>query len=490
MDLGDGCFNCGNIQDHTKKAPVALKESVLNGKTKLCLRKADGCSKASPTDAEKKEGARHKEAFEKKNASSSKAKTSVAAISSCTPSTSHTGPALETVHTAQQMNKVFFAALASQQGDRVVVDMNSESSHYGDLPSTEQQALKRDVDHHKSLCIQLTGMIMDVSIAMGEKEVTSTGLTALLDTGNHDTWTMSKKCAEDKFGRNWKDHASVDADRGTGYSPWGGDVALPNLFFDMKYAALIGKVQFKGEARVYVSEQDFNYDIVAPVEFVMHQDVLLACWSRASSYSRPELLPAPEDNAVRAPFAEDEPKFSELPFHIGESISNPLLAHVSLSDILDEQIASMQQTTTFHSTNDLFLQPRPVHAPSDVFTSVSAVQTPAISEFGTTTAHVYEFSDAQPKYKELVKRYSDPDNGIFSATLREEPAKLPAYRVELKDDAVLQGHSHRPHSAADKAVIEEVFGELIEKGILVKIYDAQFSSPIHVERQPNRALDQ
>ena len=104
----------------------------------------------------------------------------------------------------------------------------------------------------------------------------------------------------------------------------------------MKYAALIGKVQFKGEARVYVSEQDFNYDIVAPVEFVMHQDVLLACWSRASSYSRPELLPAPEDNAVRAPFAEDEPKFSELPFHIGESISNPLLAHVSLSDILDE----------------------------------------------------------------------------------------------------------------------------------------------------------
>ena len=56
----------------------------------------------------------------------------------------------------------------------------------------------------------------------------------------------------------------------------------------------------------------------------------------------------------------------------------------------------------------------------------------------------------------------------------------------MKDDAVLQGHSHRPHSAADKAVIEEVFGELIDKGILVKIYDAQFSSPIHVERQPNR----
>ena len=85
MELGDGCFNCGNIQDHTKKAPVALKESVLNGKTKLCLRKKDGCSKASPTDAEKREGARHKEAFEKKNASSSKAKTSLAAISSyCT----------------------------------------------------------------------------------------------------------------------------------------------------------------------------------------------------------------------------------------------------------------------------------------------------------------------------------------------------------------------------------------------------------------------
>ena len=46
------------------------------------------------------------------------------------------------------MNKVFFAAVASQQGDGVVGDMNSESSHYGDLPPTEQQALKRDVDHN------------------------------------------------------------------------------------------------------------------------------------------------------------------------------------------------------------------------------------------------------------------------------------------------------------------------------------------------------
>ena len=93
--------------------------------------------------------------------------TSVAAISSCTPSTSDTSPTtLETVHIAQQMNKVFFAALSSQQGEGVVVDMNSERSHYGDLPPTEQQALKREVDNNKSLCIQLAGMIMNVSITI------------------------------------------------------------------------------------------------------------------------------------------------------------------------------------------------------------------------------------------------------------------------------------------------------------------------------------
>jgi len=73
MELGDGCFNCGSIQDHTKKAPKALKESVLNGKTKLCMRKREGgCSKTNPTDAEKREGARHKEAFDKNKPSSSK----------------------------------------------------------------------------------------------------------------------------------------------------------------------------------------------------------------------------------------------------------------------------------------------------------------------------------------------------------------------------------------------------------------------------------
>ena len=154
IEPGDGCFTCGSIQNLTKKAPKELIDSVLAGKSKLCER-GKGCSKANPTDAEKREGARHKEAFDKKKPSSSAAKTSVAAISISTPSASDTSPTLDTVHTAQQMNKVFFAALSSQQGEEVVVDLNSEKSHYGDLPSTEHQALKREVAYDKSLCIQL-----------------------------------------------------------------------------------------------------------------------------------------------------------------------------------------------------------------------------------------------------------------------------------------------------------------------------------------------